>query len=321
VFTVEVWAKVGGGGLTVRSPLSSRDDAPQRGYSFYAGASNKWEFWTGQADGSWQIITGPAATIGQWAHLVGTYDGTVKSFYVNGNLIDSAVTQFTPNTAQPLRIGAGANEDPAGKFFFNGNIDEAAVYERALPADEVFLHYQASTNRATARFNTNLVSQIQTDVQPAMLGVNSSAYIRLPFVVPDASQVDRLRLRMKYDDGFVIYLNGQPVLTQNAPDTVSWNSAATAIHPDADALVFQEFTLADLAGFLRNGTNVLAIQGLNRSATNPDFLIAAELEATHVGALGTDARYFRVPTPGGFNGIGTTDLGPVIANVSVASPT
>ncbi len=314
VFTIEVWAKIAGGSSTLRSPLSSRDDLPQRGYSLYASVSNKWEFWTGQAAGGWQVITGANALIGAWTHLVGTYDGAIKSFYVNGALIGAGATVFVPNTAQPLRIGAGANENPAGQFFFNGNIDEVAVYGRALSADEVLFHYQTATNRAAARFNTNLTSQITTDVQAAMLGVNSSAYIRLPFVVPDVTQVDRLNLRMKYDDGFAAYLNGHLVALQNTRDDLTWNSAATLIHPDAEALVFEEFPIADIQGSLRTGTNVLAIQGLNRSATNPDFLILAQLEATHASALGTEPRYFLVPTPGGFNGIGTADLGPIISN-------
>ena len=49
-----------------------------------------------------------------------------------------------------------------------------------------------------------------------MLGVNPTAYIRIPFQMDgDPSQLDRLKLRMKYDDGFVAYLNGQKIAEAN----------------------------------------------------------------------------------------------------------
>src|SRR5260370_1984750 len=72
VFTIEVWAKIAGGSGTVRSPLSSRDALPQPGYSLYASVSHNCEFWTGQASGGWQVITGAHALIGAWTHFVGT---------------------------------------------------------------------------------------------------------------------------------------------------------------------------------------------------------------------------------------------------------
>ena len=35
---------------------------------------------------------------------------------------------------------------------------------------------------------------------------------------------------MRYDDGFVAYLNGTEVLRRNAPATLGWNSSATSAH-------------------------------------------------------------------------------------------
>ena len=54
------------------------------------------------------------------------------------------------------------------------------------------------------------------------------SYIRLPFLVDDPDQFDYLRLDMMYDDGFVAYLNGVKVAYANAPDTLAWNSKASA---------------------------------------------------------------------------------------------
>src|SRR5262249_49734273 len=52
---------------------------------------------------------------------------------------------------------------------------------------------------------------INTDVQSQMLGINSTIYYRLPFNVPTPSTLQSLTLRVRYDDGFIAYLNGQKV--------------------------------------------------------------------------------------------------------------
>lgn len=106
-------------------------------------------------------------------------------------------------------------------------------------------------------------------------GVNTSLYVRMPFNVTDADQFSTLTLRMKYDDGFVAYLNGVQVASANAPGTLTWQSGATGNHSDSSALVFQDFSVS--ASLLVEGTNVLAIQGLNESIGSSDMLISPSL--------------------------------------------
>ena len=79
---------------------------------------------------------------------------------------------------------------------------------------------------------------------------------------------------------------------------------------------FVDFDLGEARGALLLGTNILAIHGLNISASNPDFLIHAELLATSFGAMAADARYFTLPTPGDINGVGAKDVGPIIGAVN-----
>ena len=112
----------------------------------------------------------------------------------------------------------------------------------------------------------NYAPLIKTDLKDSMYNVNTTAYMRLPFTVQDPTQFDTLRLQMKYDDGFVAYLNGIKIADRNAPASPVWNSAATAEHPDDQAKVFESFDLPIPDGVLQSGSNVLAIQGLNLSA-------------------------------------------------------
>ncbi len=83
-----------------------------------------------------------------------------------------------------------------------------------------------------AGFDTsgNYASSIGLDVRAAMLGVNASAYLRVPFSVADPTAYNSLALRLRYDDGFVAFLNGTEVAKRNAPGATSWNSNATGVH-------------------------------------------------------------------------------------------
>ena len=142
-------------------------------------------------------------------------------------------------------------------------------------------------------------SMIRSDVQSRMLSNNATAYIRMPFNVTNSAAFSSLTLQVKYDDGFIAYLNGAEVARRNAPVTPLWNSTATASHTGHS---FEDVNLTEHLDLLQNGTNVLAIQGLNDSATSSDFLILAEL--AEFRAVGTINQYFSTPTPGVFNGLG-----------------
>ncbi len=111
---------------------------------------------------------------------------------------------------------------------------------------------------------------------------NNSVYIRIEFNVNDPVAFDRLELRMKYDDGFVAFLNGAVLASANAPSSLQWNSAATAQHK-ASATTFEVFDVTAKKANLRAGRNILAIQGLNDSVTSGDMIIVPEL---HGGTSG-----------------------------------
>jgi hypothetical protein len=81
----------------------------------------------------------------QWYHVVGTWDSTGMKIYVNGQLDNSSTnTVALKNTTGDLQIGAQLDQifNPAYKNFgFAGTIDEVAIYNRALTAQEIQNHY------------------------------------------------------------------------------------------------------------------------------------------------------------------------------------
>ncbi|MEN6428024.1 MAG: CotH kinase family protein, partial [Phycisphaerales bacterium] len=127
--------------------------------------------------------------------------------------------------------------------------------------------------------STDYDALIGIDVDVSMRGTTTSVFIRIPFHL-DEQTVERLNfmtLRMRYDDGFVAYLNGVLIASQNAPANVQWNSAATAGHDDSAAVQFSSLDVSKFVDALQPGQNLLAIHGLNVSAGSSDFLIDAEV--------------------------------------------
>ncbi len=73
----------------------------------------------------------------RWTHVAGVYSATgrIMKLYVDGREVASAKGEFPPMTvtAVPLRLGS----DPYGGNRFEGTVLRAAVFRRALTADEI----------------------------------------------------------------------------------------------------------------------------------------------------------------------------------------
>jgi len=128
---------------------------------------------------------------------------------------------------------------------------------------------------------------IGLDVESDAFDVNESVYMRVPFELDaDPASIVILTLRMRFDDGFVAFLNGTEIARRNAPEDATWNSGATRGHTDSQAIVFENIDISAEAGSLRAGSNVLAIHGMNAGANSSDFLFLPELVAVESSSSG-----------------------------------
>lgn len=116
------------------------------------------------------------------------------------------------------------------------------------------------------------------DTTDEMRGDNWGAgvYLRINFDLTDPLAFQKLQLQMKFDDGYVAYLNGVKIHERFSPAEPVWDSLATASH-EADAAEYEVFDVSHALGDLVAGTNVLAIHGMNRTLGSADFLILPEL--------------------------------------------
>ena len=136
---------------------------------------------------------------------------------------------------------------------------------------------------------------IGTDLQTQMYRERATAYLRLPFEVTNPSAITSLSLDVRYDDAFAAWLNGIPVARGNTGDEdLDWNSAAPSSRPDSQAVEYETFDLGAYSGALRPGRNILALQGMNRSASNRDFLLQVRMRGDESEILRSSGYYFRV---------------------------
>lgn len=131
-YTQSVWFKPnvvsGGGGLVGWGDYgSSRRTNALRLYENSGGFRHYW--WGADLD-----CTGAQCPIstGTWYHVASTWDGTTRKLFVNGVLKRSDTPGANNATAANFHIGKTCCSE-----FFNGLIDDVAIYTRALSAVEV----------------------------------------------------------------------------------------------------------------------------------------------------------------------------------------
>jgi hypothetical protein len=160
-----------------------------------------------------------------------------------------------------------------------------------------------------------LTPLIATNCRTAVQGINTSVCFRRTFTVSDPAGYSSFKLRMKYEDGFVAWLNGTEIARANFNGTPTHNSAAIGALAAPIVQSWTEFSIP--ASLFNSGSNLLAIQGLNVTSNSSDFLILPELTALS-GLIAGDKVYFSLPTPGAVNNNGSA--GPVVYDATPADP-
>ena len=96
----------------------------------------------GDGTGMGPTLNGPSAlTPGRWYHVAYTFQnpGLQQALYLDGTLVASGVSERSMGyDAQPVLLGRDT-ESGIPSYYFNGRIDEASIYGRALSAAEIAL--------------------------------------------------------------------------------------------------------------------------------------------------------------------------------------
>jgi len=88
-------------------------------------------------------INASGVPLNTWFNMVGVYDGTNASMYINGTLVSGPTARSWDTVANNAQIGRQTN----GGEYWNGNIAQVSIYNRALTASEIQQNYNALRGR------------------------------------------------------------------------------------------------------------------------------------------------------------------------------
>ncbi|MBP7049513.1 MAG: lamin tail domain-containing protein [Phycisphaerae bacterium] len=248
-----------------------------------------------------RVVAGRSTVVLNWLRNAGLYPNVVAPvFYVNGvyqhgglastgaelSMQVEGTTWYTLDGSDPRLPGTTpastettlVAEDAAKRVLV-----PAAAVSNAWRGGSAFDHstWISGTGGVGFERGTGYEDYFDIDVQSQMYNRNATCYVRIPFnvTVADLTNLTTLTLKIRYDDGFVVYLNGTEVSRKNFTGDPAWNSTANASNPDASAEVFESFDVTAHVSNLRLGENILAAQALNQSMASSDFLFSVQLMA------------------------------------------
>jgi PKD repeat protein len=156
VMTLEAWFKttVAGGRIAGWSTRNTQGNSPKHDRQLYIDTAGKINFGARPTNQRLVVTSPQAVNDGQWHHAVGTLSKSGLKLYLDGQQVGSR-TDVT--VGEHLNIGywriggdtvsgwpnAGLNG------FFNGSVDEVAVYKHELTPTEIVDHYAKGTAQPT----------------------------------------------------------------------------------------------------------------------------------------------------------------------------
>ena len=157
-----------------------------------------------------------------WHYLTAVGGNGQLALYIDGTLAGSTTITAANfgESESDFNIGGGGIFDTSGNYF-KGQIDEVAVWFRALATNEITALLASDADQVS------YTNYINTDVLSKMYGVNATAYVRIPFTISDTNAFNGLQLLMRYDDGFAAFLNGHFIASANAPGGIPTSPTLT----------------------------------------------------------------------------------------------
>ncbi len=122
-------------------------------------------------------------------------------------------------------------------------------------------------------------------------------YFRRAFNLASPTAFPTLRLQVLRDDGVIVYLNGTEIFRDNMPDGAATYDTQAVDTTEPNDYLLQDIAVSSLpAGLLVAGTNVLAVEVHQASATSSDMAFDAALSGvTPLGGTGSSVVYVSSP--------------------------
>jgi len=161
----------------------------------------------------WRIFRPVSKTVlnlNEWYHVAVTVDGSNSKIYINGNLEASISSPYGYSGCYPAKfIFSNVNSCWGYSYShdaFHGAIDEVAIYDRALTADEIQQHYQNGLNGLGYCV---VVVTVEIDIKPGSdpNSINLKSKGMVPVAVLTTKEFDANTI----NPSTVVFAGAQPV--------------------------------------------------------------------------------------------------------------
>jgi len=127
--TLCAWIYYDGSATSNEYPFDNRDESSDDGIQLFIRSDDTIRYRLNS-----ESVTSTSTPINEWFFVSGTYDGDIQTLYINGSIEhqrSSVSTTIDVNAGS--RIGVNYTE----ANFFNGNLANVAIWNRALSSDEI----------------------------------------------------------------------------------------------------------------------------------------------------------------------------------------
>ncbi|WP_418961287.1 LamG-like jellyroll fold domain-containing protein [Streptomyces tritici] len=340
--SVELWFRTTqtGGALAAvqNTPIGYRPTQFSPYLSVDGAGKLRGQFFTTEYVGTSPIVSAQMVNDNEWHHAVLTSDGSKQTLYLDGVVVGSLTGTVQMRPGQYAYLGAGwGNQGWMGvtdrHAYFQGDLDEAALYDRPLTAEQVAAHYSAralSTSSALASTVTvtNPLGQATRNSYDALRGK------RLLSTTDPAGGITT----RTYDTGGFLHTvtdpNGHSVITGHDArgNTVSrttcrdvdscWTSFATHEHIASDPLDPRNgklLTEADARSTSSGDTRYRTTHTYNTIGLRTSTKLSDGRTSTTTYTTGTEAAIGGGTTPAGLVATETSPAGAVTSNAYYAS--
>jgi PKD repeat protein len=161
------------------------------------------------------------------------------------------------NGTFPVAKSASWKYDDSGADLTSADWKSLDYNDAAWQYGNAILGYGDSNESTTLNFGSDAQNK------------RTTYYLRHIFEVKDRTEYDSLLFDVLRDDGAIVYVNGTEAFRTNMPEgPVAYNTFASATVNDADERAYNRYKTKNL---LRNGTNVIAVELHQASASSSDL--------------------------------------------------
>jgi len=127
--TLCAWIYYDGSATSNEYPFDNRDESSDDGIQLFVRSDDTIRYRLNS-----ESVTSTSTLINEWVFVSGTYDGDIQTLYINGSIEHQrSGVSTTIDVNAGSRIGANFVDGA----FFNGNLANVAIWNRALSSDEI----------------------------------------------------------------------------------------------------------------------------------------------------------------------------------------